>query len=504
MGVAPLDPPVHEREFLILMAVQNRIVKVQKRNRALVHFDEALIRRAILRAAESVGGFREDRLPGINDKIFDTHGGEEEIAEFLADAVVVCLNSDPHHLIANFPPTIETIQDEVLHALRSYGFQNTADAYACYRWGRHWLREGAITQDKFVGNGFPQAQMQQTLDWNRARGCDTVEGLNELVRRGKIRELVRESLARYEGSLDEAAGKVMRRISAGDRLRMMWISGPSSSGKTTTTVKLTERLRKEGLSFLMLNLDDYFWSLVEHPTDWINDRNYETPEAMDIQLLNRHLKALLAGEVVEKPIYSFKEGRRLASKQVRLERDQILLLDCLHGLYPPITQDIDASAQFRLYIEAQNVLYLGDGADQRTTKFTDVRMLRRMLRDAQHRNYSPLLTILHWHYVRDGELFSIIPLSGLADHVVNGGFPFDLPILKPYFCGAGGCLPRPEDFQSYEGFLDARVRYERVKELLESVEGIDKKDLEGYDIIPGDAVVREFIGGSTIRIPHNE
>ena len=108
------------------MAVQNRIVKVQKRNRALVKFDESLIRRAILRAAESIGGFRQDYLPAINEKIFDAYGSDDKIAEFLAEAVVVCLNSEPHHLIANFPPTIEIIQDEVLHALRSYGFQNTA------------------------------------------------------------------------------------------------------------------------------------------------------------------------------------------------------------------------------------------------------------------------------------------------------------------------------------------------------------------------------------------
>src|SRR5512137_2989771 len=135
------------------MAVQNRIVKVQKRNRALVKFDETRIRRAIFHAAESIGGFQQDLVRGVNETIFTAHGSDDRIAEFLADAVVVCLNSDPHHLISNFPPTIETIQDEVLHALRSYGFQNTADAYECYRWGRHWLREGAITADKFVGNG---------------------------------------------------------------------------------------------------------------------------------------------------------------------------------------------------------------------------------------------------------------------------------------------------------------------------------------------------------------
>lgn len=486
------------------MTVQNRIVKVQKRNRALVRFDAARIWKAILHAAESIGGFRQDYLPGINEKIFEAYGTDDRIAEFLADAVVVCLNADPHHLISNFPPTIEIIQDEVMHALRSYGFQNTADAYACYRWGRHWLREGAITPDHFVGNGFPKATMEKTLAWNRQRGCDTVAGLNEIVRRGKLKALVEESVVDYERSLDEAAAKVIARINRGDQLRMMWVSGPSSSGKTTTTVKLTERLQQQGLRFLMLNLDDYFWSLVEHPTDWINDRNYETPEAMDIQLLNRHLRGLLDGETIDKPVYSFKEGRRMNTKPIKLEPGQILLLDCLHGLYPPITEGIDGSAQFRVYIETQNMLYEGDGSTHRLTKFTDVRLMRRMLRDAQHRNHSPLLTILHWHYVRSGELFSIIPLRGLADHSINGGFPFDLAALKPFLSGPDGYLPRPGDFEPYGGFLDAQIRYERIKALLDSVEGLSREQANAYDIIPGDAVIREFIGGSTVKIPHNE
>src|SRR5207244_8455894 len=204
------------------MPVQNRIVKVQKRNRALVKFDPDRIQRAILRAAESIGGFKQDFLPGINDKIFDAWGADDKLAEFLGDAVVVCLNSDPHHFIANFPPTIETIQDEVLHALRSYGFQNTADAYACYRWGRHWLREGAIAQDNFVGNGFPQAAVEKSLEWNRQHKCESVDTLNEIVRRGKIKALVDDSLSVYEQSLDEAAAKVLARLNAATGLRMMW------------------------------------------------------------------------------------------------------------------------------------------------------------------------------------------------------------------------------------------------------------------------------------------
>ena len=189
------------------MPVQNRIVKVQKRNRALVKFDSDRIRKVILQAAESIGGFRTDFLPGVNDKIFSAQGSDENIAGFLADTAIVCLNSDPHHLISNFPPPIETIQDEVLHALRSYGFQNTADAYECYRWGRHWLREGALTPEKFSGNGFPLERMKQILDWNRRNGVDTVAGLNEAVRSGRIKEVIAASLAVYEASLDEAAQK---------------------------------------------------------------------------------------------------------------------------------------------------------------------------------------------------------------------------------------------------------------------------------------------------------
>jgi len=486
------------------MPVQNRIVKAQKRNRALVRFDASRIVKALARAAAAIGGFQQDLLPGVNDKIFNAHGSDEGIAEFLADAAIICLNSDPHHLISNFPPTIETIQDEVLHALRSYGFLKTADAYECYRWGRHWLREGAITKEQFVGNGFPQERMAQILEWNRKHGVDTVAGLNETVRSRRIKGVIDASLAGYEASLDEAAQKVVARLNAGDRLRMMWVSGPSSSGKTTTTVKLTQRLKKHGLKFLMLNLDDYFWSAIEHPTDWLNDRNYETPEALDIQLLNEHLRALLDGKTIEKPIYSFKEGRRTGTKAVKLEPDQILLLDCLHGFYPPISEGIDVSAQFRIYIEAMNVLYEGDGGTKRLTQFTNARLMRRMLRDVKHRNHSALNTILHWHYVRYGELFSIIPLMGLADHFINGGFPFDLPALKPFCIGPNGLLPRPEEFAPYAGFLDARIRYSRVKAALESVEGFTEKQLSDCKLIPGDAVIREFIGGSTIKIPHNE
>ena len=99
----------------------------------------------------------------------------------------------------------------MLHVLRSYGFQNTADAYECYRWGRHWLREGAITPAQFVGNGFPADRMWQTLEANRKLGVDTVAGLNETVRSGRIKDVIDAAVAGYEASLDEAAGRILAR-----------------------------------------------------------------------------------------------------------------------------------------------------------------------------------------------------------------------------------------------------------------------------------------------------
>ena len=484
------------------MPVENRIVKIQKRNRALDRFDPGRIRRAILRAAQSIGGFSQDFLPGVNDRLFAAWPTDEALAHFLAETVVVCLNSNSHHLIANFPPAIETIQDEVLHALRSYGLQNTADAYQCYRWGRHWLREGAISQSQFAGNGLPKAPLEECIAWNQAHGCDTIVGLNHLVRSGKLKTLVHDSLALYERSLDEIAAQIIQRINRGDNLRIIWITGPSCAGKTTTSVKLTQRLERYGFRFLMLNLDDYFWSLVEHPTDWINDRNYETPEAIDIQSLNRHLRELLDGATIQKPIYSFKEGRQSATKPVRLEKNQLLLLDCLHGLYPPMTDGIPPSAQFRLFIDTLYGIHQVDGSQTNPIRSTDVRLLRRMLRDARHRNHSPLLTLLHWHYVRAGELFSIIPLRGLADYTINTGFAFELPALKTMLCGPNSLFPTREDLNKYTGFLDAEIRYDKLLNLLESIESLAAPEVNS--LIPGDAVIREFIGGSTIQIPHNE
>jgi hypothetical protein len=219
----------------------------------------------------------------------------------------------------------------------------------------------------------------------------------------------------------------------------------------------------------MLNLDDYFWSLVEHPTDWINDRNYETPEAMDIQLLNAHLEGL-AGRPDDS------RSRSIASKTAAgwppspssWSEARFFCWIASTGCTRPSPRASRPPRSSGLYIETQNVLREGDGSSGRLTNFTDVRLLRRMFRDARHRNHSPLLT--------DPPLALRARRGALQHHPLAGpgrprrstaGSRSTCRRSSPSSAGPGGCIcPAPEELQPYAGFLDARIRYERVKRSL--------------------------------------
>lgn len=486
------------------MLVNNKILRVRRRDGALVNFDIRKVTRAILSAAESVGGFGDSHIPEINGFLF-SGGTGETIAGALASLVTMTLNSDERHHIPNFPPAIEKVQDTIVHVLRSYGFVELADVYEAYRWGRHWIRARVLTPETFAGNGFPQELIQEVLEWNRAHECETVEKLNAWVRRGDIRDLVTASCDRYEAELDRTVERFRARIEGGDEIRVFIVAGPSSSGKTTTTCKLRARLEAQGFDLVMMNLDDYFWPVSQHPTDWIADRDYETPHALDYHLINQHLRQLLAGETIRMPAYDFKTGERCEGKEFSLKPGGILLLDCLHGLYPAITDAIPAAQKFKVYLEtlnvilteSQNVLFEERDAPGRVP-FTDYRLLRRMVRDAKHRNHPPLNTLLHWEKVRRSELANIIPLLYHADSIVNGGMPFDLAAIKAH---GGDIFPTEAQLAPYAQLLDAQVRWRRVRRVLEAVEPMS--DL-GLEVIPGDCLVREFIGGSTLEVPHND
>jgi uridine kinase len=470
------------------MAVENKIAQIKKRTGIFVPFEHKRIANAILRAAVSIGGFAQDIIP---DTIYSTFKdmSDEEISVLLTDDVIMCLNSNKSNINKDTPPDVESIQDTVVHVLRSRGLIDTADVYEVYRWGRSKMREGEIPPEKFSGNGRSQETHNEIWNWNVSHDCETIQKLNAWVLSGRFKELVDDSIANYEQQLDQTVRKFLDKGS----IRVLLVTGPSSSGKTTTTKKLEQRLSKYNLKFRALNLDDYFWGLSEYPRDAFGDWDFETPQALRLELINEHLDSLLKGKTIKKPVYDFKKGRSILDAQdLRIGDDDILLLDSLHGLYPPMTSSVPDALKFKLYIEAHNTVKLGDGSDGIFTKGTDVRMLRRILRDRDHRNHTPDMTLGHWHFVRKGELRDMIPYIRMVDAKINGGLAFELPVLKALM---GNDFPDPEPFLQ-QGRLDAYTRGERVRRLLSSL--VSQKDIS-EKMIPADCHLREFIGGSSYK-----
>jgi uridine kinase len=466
------------------MAVENKIVKIKKRSGVLVTFEQAKIAEAIFKAARSNGGFSQDI---ISDTIYNAFKdkSEQEIAQLLADDVVMCLNANLGNINPFFPPDIETVQDMVVHVLRSRGFIDTADVYEVYRWGKTKAREGEFPASLFAGNGYPEFMMKDTWNWNVAHNCETIQKLNSWVLSGRFKDLVTASIERYEKSLDDTAEQFLNK----GTVRILLVTGPSSSGKTTTTNKLESRLAKYNIRFRTLNLDDYFLGLSEYPQDAFGDWDFETPHALRLDMINEHLKMLLEGKTIKSPRYDFKKGISVPeSIEISIEKNDVLLLDSLHGLYPPMTSGIDESLKFKLFIEAMPMQMTGDGTSAVAIKWTDMRMIRRMLRDRAHRNHDPAMTLGHWHFVRKGELRDMIPYIKTTDKIINGGLAFELPVLKTALAGD---FPDPKRFLD-QGRLDAYTRGERLQRILASL--VAQPDISAA-IIPEDCHLREFIGG---------
>ncbi len=271
---------------------------------------------------------------------------------------------------------------------------------------------------------------------------------------------------------------------------MVIVCGPSSSGKTTTTFKLEQRLKRSGLKFVTLNVDNYFFDLEMHPKDEFGDYDFETPQALDLPLINEHLKRLSEGEEVAIPFYDFKAGRRHPNRtRMKLAEDEILLIDSLHGLYPSMSQDIPDSKKFRLYLEP---LLQMKGPDGRYIRWTDLRLIRRMLRDAVHRAYKPQDTLEHWHYVRSSELRNIIPYLSTADYIINSAMPYELPLYRARLLDL--FAKWETQYQDDPLREDAYARASRVHKVLGAIESV-----EDDSPIPHDSVLREFIGGSSYQ-----
>ncbi len=448
------------------MAVENKITHIVKRDGRVVPFDKQKITNAIYKAAASVGGHNR------------------ALSEKLADEVVRVLNQC---FVPPDMPTVEEIQDIVEKVLIENGHAKTAKAYILYREYRRRERERRAAK-RGRESPLPYRIMYETLLWNIDHGCETVEKLNRRVRDGSFPELIKEADKAYNDSVARAAEAI---ASDKENVRLIIVAGPSSSGKTTTTAKLAQKLKELGIETVPINLDHYFFDLELHPKDEHGDYDFETPEALDIPLINEHLKALIEGKTVKMPRYDFKTGRRYDNvTEISIRQDQVILIDTLHGLYENLTRSVDENLKFKIYIETIAQLRDNEG---KFVRWTDIRLLRRMVRDHAQRGYNPIQTIGHWHYVRRSELKHIIPFIRDADYILNGSLPYELPFLKKY---SYGFFPKVlSEWKDDPKRRDAYIRADRVYKLLGEIQQYDDDS-----VVPPDSLLREFIGGSIYKL----
>ena len=441
----------------------SKIKSVIKRDGSTVDFTPQRITNAIYRAAVAVGG------------------RDKHTAERLTEEVVKILEEQTPN---GEYPSVEQIQDTVEETLIENGHAQVAKAYILYRAERSRLRTQRAERRAEPSGNIPWSKLWRVLDWAVDHNLHTIENLNERIQKGEFSEIVAASEAFYNEDVENAAHLVADRK---DELRMVIIAGPSSSGKTTTTIKLGDRLSRHDMKLVTLNVDNYFFDLEMHPKDEFGDYDFETPQALDLELINEHLTRLFEGKEIKIPFYDFKTGtRHLDQTPMKLASNEVILIDSLHGLFPDMTKDIPSEKKFRLYIEP--LLQLKD-PDGRYVRWTDIRLIRRMLRDASHRAYDPTKTLLHWHYVRRSELSHIIPYVNTTDYVVNSGMPYELPMYKAKLF---------EDFQKWtQDYQDDPLRadaYERASRVYKLMQPL--VSIEDDSVVPENSVIREFIGGS--------
>ena len=314
--------------------------------------------------------------------------------------------------------------------------------------------------------------------WQEILGVSTVGEFNDMCRRGLTNDLINVSEALQEKKISRLAD----RIAASPEVKVILISGPSSSGKTTFAKRLSVQLMANGRHPVPISLDDYFVDRELTPRDASGDYDYESVHAMNIPLFNSQMNALLAGEEVELPRYNFQKGRSEQSGvRLRLKPDMLLILEGIHALNPILTEKIPAAAKFKIYASALTTILLDD---HNYIPTSDNRLLRRIVRDYRYRNYSAEETIRRWPSVRAGEEKWIFPYQEEADEMVNTALLFEIAALRQQ------ALPLLEQVpENVPGYSAAY----RLRKFLSYFNPISIKGL------PPTSLLREFLGGSTFR-----
>lgn len=318
---------------------------------------------------------------------------------------------------------------------------------------------------------------QEHHRWVELLRVPTIANLNRAVRNNWGDRLIQVSEALHEKKYTEIADMIYQRR---DRVRLILLAGPSSSGKTTSCRRLTIQLNVLGFDVKQLSLDDYFVSRDRTPKLPNGEFDFESIDALDIPLLNDHLQRLFNGEEVEIPTFDFIKGDPyFDGKKLQLKPNNILIVEGIHALNPRLTAQIDDSLKFKIYVSALTQIAIDDINSIRTS---ENRMLRRIVRDNNFRGWDAYNTLHRWAEVRRGEELNIFPYQEQADVMFNSALLYELGVLKIY---AEPQLKRvPQNCEEY-------AEAQRLLHFIELIEPIDPKN------IPPTSIMREFLGGSS-------
>jgi uridine kinase len=322
------------------------------------------------------------------------------------------------------------------------------------------------------------AAFREYGQWLKIMKVDSAASLNEAIETERIREVVLVAEALHEERIATIAHHIANQEG---RVRLVLIAGPSGSGKTVFSKRLSVQLMAHGIRPVPLGLDDYFVDREKTPLDEDGQYDFETLDALDLQLFNKQLLALIAGQEVTLPRYDFKTGKQEWGQTLSISDEHVILVEGIHGLNPDLVPNVPSEQIYRIYVSALTQLNI-DHHNRIST--TDTRLLRRIVRDAAYRGYSAQQTIKVWEKVRRGEWRNIFPFQENADAVFNSALVYELAVLKPFV--------EPLLRQVEPGTME----YVEVKRLLAF---LDWFLACGPDLIPDNSILREFIGGSILR-----
>ena len=323
--------------------------------------------------------------------------------------------------------------------------------------------------------------LKEHSDWCSVMGVKGVGTLNRKVLSGEIVDLINLSEALHERKYADIADQIYARRGS---VKIVFIAGPSSSGKTSTSKRLAIQCRIQGLNPKVIELDNYFVDREFTPRDEKGEYDFEALGAMDLDFLGKQLNELLEGREVEIPRFDFKEGRRYFNgDMMQLHEKDILIMEGIHALNPAMIPGVDSSKVFRVYASALTSLSIDENNNISTS---DNRMLRRMIRDNRTRGVIPEETIMRWQSVRRGENRNIFPFQENADAVFNSAHIFELPVLKYY---AEPLLRRISPNSP------AYTEASRMLKFLDYIVALSPAEIAA---IPPTSILREFIAGQTL------